>query len=620
MAECSVGRSYERSKCDNCGAVALPACPHCLMHLCQDCADGGVHDFCLPESKQPRGSHDRSTAPDSANIRNVGQRRVRTFVEGAEIPTEPHFGRKLNHSRYLIDQDTPEMECIMHMARMNLARMDKLDRDKDSAQGSGHRRELPISANNRIDREPFDEEIRPSDPRGDRIRPSDSVSRTGSQEPKAAAVPLEPPPPRTKDVSGPDVRKPGDGAATRSGRTTYSSWDLVSSQKDSTAHHHLNMDLNSQCGICSKDFLNGQRCVRLQCRHMFHQHCWQHVSLRDSWCPICQGAGKEIAIWDFVGQSSVDTQVIGDRPVPNLLGASASQACSDPGSRMVRLVSPFEFTFHDPRSRSNTPPPSRRSPTPTLGPRDDRDVSAGTGTNKAVPPSEVATAAPTYFPIMPTTDQDSSNWVRGCETSYRQTGNGTADNQESTQETYQCSEVKLADGRLALMLDIGSVGNLCGSKWAQAVALFAKRFGRRSNSIKRDRPLSVSGVGTGAQECHYNTHVPCAIPANSGVVKGTFKAPCVPDSELPALLGLLSLHNSRGIIDTINNRLYLVGPGDFDLEKALPPGSKMIQCEYAVTGHMMMPITAYEELDKEEKGGGLVIEKEVVLPASSKQS
>jgi hypothetical protein len=35
---------------------------------------------------------------------------------------------------------------------------------------------------------------------------------------------------------------------------------------------------------------------------------------------------------------------------------------------------------------------------------------------------------------------------------------------------------------------------------------------------------------------------------------------------------------------------------------------------------MMMPITAYEELDKEEKGGGLVIEKEVVLPASSKQS
>ena len=84
------------------------------------------------------------------------------------------------------------------------------------------------------------------------------------------------------------------------------------------------------------------------------------------------------------------------------------------------------------------------------------------------------------------------------------------------------------------------------------------------------------------------------------------------------LISAVRFHNALTHIVVPHEGLYLVGPGDFNLEKALPPGSKMAQCEYSATGHMMMPIDSYSAPDQEEQGG-LVIEQEVALPTSAKQ-
>ena len=73
-------------------------------------------------------------------------------------------------------------------------------------------------------------------------------------------------------------------------------------------------------------------------------------------------------------------------------------------------------------------------------------------------------------------------------------------------------------------------------------------------------------------------------------------------------MGLDSLHSSRAIIDTISGCVYFLGPGDYDLLKHLPPGTQKIQCEYAETGHLMMPVDSFSELAAQEKGGGLTTE------------
>ena len=225
--------------------------------------------------------------------------------------------------------------------------------------------------------------------------------------------------------------------------------------------------------------------------------------------------------------------------------------------------------------------------------------------------------APSMCPVFPDTEADAREW--GCTSNFRQNQQPSKEYPPSAGGQYPqgCCEVRLPDGRVAVMLDIGSVGNLTGSEWARLLHMQARKNGRSPQSVKRDRPLNVSGVGNGSQHCHYNVDMPCAIPTTTGFIKGTFNAPCVPNSSLPALLGLRSLHDSRAIIDTMNNRLYLVGPGDFDLLKSLPPGTSCVQCQYSTSGHMMMPVDAYEGLDQQEKNGGLTIEKELALPTTS---
>jgi hypothetical protein len=146
------------------------------------------------------------------------------------------------------------------------------------------------------------------------------------------------------------------------------------------------------------------------------------------------------------------------------------------------------------------------------------------------------------YPILPESAEDAKNW--GCSTSFQVDSNGrvnAAIPPKDVENIKNGTDVSLPSGRSAVMLDIGSVGNLAGEEWLKALALKAVKSGRKPNSYKRDRTLHVSGVGTGSQECKFNCEIPAAIPTTAGFLKGTYKSPCVPNSSLPALLGLESL-------------------------------------------------------------------------------
>ena len=181
------------------------------------------------------------------------------------------------------------------------------------------------------------------------------------------------------------------------------------------------------------------------------------------------------------------------------------------------------------------------------------------------------------------------------------------------------SMTRLSDGRLSMLLDIGSVGNLTGELTARDMAKAALKAGRTPSQYQRDKLLNVSGVGKGSEQCHHNCKLPVSLNrTGGGSIKANFDTPVIPGSELPALLGLDTVRGCRGIIDTNTLRLYLLGPGDYDLAKALPPGTECIQGELSPSGHFVIPCDSY---DKEipEKGGIDSPVTRVSLPVSNNQ-
>ena len=156
---------------------------------------------------------------------------------------------------------------------------------------------------------------------------------------------------------------------------------------------------------------------------------------------------------------------------------------------------------------------------------------------------------------------------------------------------YMHTNTKLADGRPSILIDPGSVGNLAGVKWAREVAKAAAENGQKPHFERRPRPLRVSGVGNGAQECHHNCHLPIAFkPIGDGPsAMGNLTVPTVPESDLPGLLGLTALRDNRVMVDSGKLLMYFPGPDEPKIESHMPPGTDVYQCELAPSGHMVLP-------------------------------
>ena len=157
-------------------------------------------------------------------------------------------------------------------------------------------------------------------------------------------------------------------------------------------------------------------------------------------------------------------------------------------------------------------------------------------------------------------------------------------------------QTRLQDGRPSIIIDPGSVGNLCGDRWAKEVALMAKAHGQKPTHKLRDRALQVSGVGNGSQQCHYDCDLPLALrpKGQNKLQNGILHVPAVQDSDLPGLMGLTALKSNKAILDFNTLTLYFCQSASYDLDEVLPQGTSKYQLETAPSGHLVLPCCEYK--------------------------
>ena len=154
------------------------------------------------------------------------------------------------------------------------------------------------------------------------------------------------------------------------------------------------------------------------------------------------------------------------------------------------------------------------------------------------------------------------------------------------------ANTRLADGRVGLIIDTGAWANLSGETWAKNAASVCRRSGYTPTQEKLAKPLAVQGVGHGSQSCTWQTIIPAAVAHEDGTYSLTrYTSPCVPGSDLPALLGLRSLMDHGAIIDCRNRTMYLCGPGEAEIKP--PPGTQKLKLEQAPSGHLVLPISEF---------------------------
>ena len=74
----------------------------------------------------------------------------------------------------------------------------------------------------------------------------------------------------------------------------------------------------------------------------------------------------------------------------------------------------------------------------------------------------------------------------------------------------------LGPGRWGLLVDPGSWGNLVGGEFIRQAAAHAVNEGQPIKQKKRDRPMTVGGVGAGTQQCVWDGQIPTALRRADG--------------------------------------------------------------------------------------------------------
>ena len=153
------------------------------------------------------------------------------------------------------------------------------------------------------------------------------------------------------------------------------------------------------------------------------------------------------------------------------------------------------------------------------------------------------------------------------------------------------SYVSDEDEEESLLVDPGAHDNLCGSRWIMRMKRINDKYGLVCTERPLQRAAMVGGVGHGVQTCRVEATVPIAM---QGGHRAFYRAPVVPESDLPALFGNKSLMRNRALIDTFSGRMWFIGPGDLQIK--LPPGSLDFKLNLSKGGHWMLPVTYFRDV------------------------
>ena len=126
------------------------------------------------------------------------------------------------------------------------------------------------------------------------------------------------------------------------------------------------------------------------------------------------------------------------------------------------------------------------------------------------------------------------------------------------------SSTALPDGRFSLIVDVGAWKNLFGRKLVRQAAEMAIKAGYRPQQWKMETPLHVQGIGNGTQECIWEIRLPIAAADGNGDTHvHSFDTPIVEGTgeEVPGLLGLKSIREKKGVLETEPGKEMLTFPG-----------------------------------------------------------
>jgi hypothetical protein len=153
------------------------------------------------------------------------------------------------------------------------------------------------------------------------------------------------------------------------------------------------------------------------------------------------------------------------------------------------------------------------------------------------------------------------------------------------------------EGKEGLLVDCGAWDNLVGDKWAWRQGTQAMQNGMPSTWREMDRGISVEGVGKQAQSTSIEGCIPGVLADGQTM---DYTAPVLPDSELPALLGLRTLEEKHAVIDTRPNKrkLYLGA----DIQIIPGPNTTVYDMEKAPSGHLLLPVSNFGPSKKPRTG------------------
>ena len=107
-------------------------------------------------------------------------------------------------------------------------------------------------------------------------------------------------------------------------------------------------------------------------------------------------------------------------------------------------------------------------------------------------------------------------------------------------------------------------------------------------------------MGKHPQSISWEVELPAAVTDEEGDTSlADFTCPVLTDSDVPGLMGLCSLTNKRGLLDTFQDKLYFCGPGSYQI--TLSPGSRTFKLARAPSGHLVLPISEFTKLAKDKK-------------------
>ena len=313
----------------------------------------------------------------------------------------------------------------------------------------------------------------------------------------------------------------------------------------------------ASCTVCLENYEPGDHICRLSCGHVFHCMCLGELAqqmgvISDQEgelaieCPNCRREARTVRAWRFPRLPAEQAHT------PEQMPATSAGTAASPTPVAATTASPNE-----------------------VGPADRTPEPANTSPEEFHTPASAAGSFP-WWPVPSHQDPED----RPDTSAYH-------------------TNVRLADGRVGLLIDPGSYGNLVGEDWLTEAV---HQMQQQPQMLKRKAPLQVGGVGRGAQVCQVDCQLPIAMARSDGsIASGSFTSPVVTKSGCPALLGLRSLQENRALLDTAKKQLHFLGPGEMTL--VLPPGSETFNLEAAQSGHLLLPCSEFHKATSSAAAG-----------------